>query len=357
MGFMVRPLPTFYQSTDFAFENNRILGRNPAAKRIVLGGPDTDLRDYVASYFECTSVERSGVLRGEYIFDFSGLALWRRDGSAFKINLSWEDHYGSQKVDDYYSSPEFQIRKKKYINEWEQIPVFDDIVILSHAYISNYFHFTMELVTKLRHFPAARAHNMAIPSAGVAKPFQRNLLWELGAGRTLLSVGDRIRVRNPMLADGVMSDESITWFRQNLPVKIGRGRRNIYIRRGAKNTRAGAGGDLAPTAEFQQFLQDHHFEILSFGDGELDVRQQAGLLHGVRTILSAHGAALTNIVHLDPAVHVIEIISPITPRAMFMHMAATLGLSYHGIACELVDADHNILVARSDLEHAMSTAA
>ncbi len=119
----------------------------------------------------------------------------------------------------------------------------------------------------------------------------------------------------------------------------------------------GGGGDLIQSSEFEDFLKAHNFETITFGSGELSVRQQVGLLDGANVILCAHGAALTNIVYLKPPVSIIEVISPLTPRAVFMHIASTLGFKYYGLFNENVDAENNILVGRDELEEAMSVLA
>ena len=116
----------------------------------------------------------------------------------------------------------------------------------------------------------------------------------------------------------------------------------------------GGGGDLDQSAELESFLKAHNFETITFGSGELSVTQQLSLVDGANVILCAHGAALTNIVYLKPPVSILEVISPLTPRACFMHMASTLGFKYYGLFSANYDSENNILVGRDELEEAMS---
>jgi capsular polysaccharide biosynthesis protein len=161
-------------------------------------------------------------------------------------------------------------------------------------------------------------------------------------------------VKDPVLVEEAMSEEGIYWLNQNFNSEFIRGNRNIYIRRGSTGTRMAGGGDLAQNEEFERFLKAHNFETITFGAGELSVRQQVSLLDGANVILCAHGAALTNIVYLKPPVSIIEVISQMTPRACFMHIASTLGFKYYGVFSTTVDTEYNIHVGRDELEEAMS---
>jgi hypothetical protein len=51
------------------------------------------------------------------------------------------------------------------------------------------------------------------------------------------------------------------------------------------------------------------------------------------------------------------VISPMTPRAVFMHIASTLGFKYYGLFTPNIDAENNLLVGRDELEEAMSALA
>ena len=350
-------IPTFYQNKDFVFEHNRVVRRTLNRSNVVLSERAPDLRDTVISYFDWTSFERAGVLHGEYMLDYLGIGLARRDGVAFKINVSWEDSWASQLSETQYRSPEFAFIKNSYKEYWNNTPVVENPLIISHPYGGNYFHFTTELMPKMRFFSPVRSRNLILPEKITRSPSQIDLITCFGNGRFLFSIDRPVRVRNPMLVEESMSEEGIYWLNQNFNSNFKKGSRNIYIRRGSTGTRMGGGGDLVQNSELESFLKDHNFEIITFGNGELSVRQQVGLLDGANIILCTHGAALTNIVYLKPPVSILEVISPMTPRACFMHIASTLGFKYYGLFNTNVDPENNILVGRDELEEAMSVLA
>jgi capsular polysaccharide biosynthesis protein len=100
-------------------------------------------------------------------------------------------------------------------------------------------------------------------------------------------------------------------------------------------------------------LGDFGFETVEFGDGEHGVAAQVAMLEGVGLILSAHGAALTNLAYLQPELNVVEIMGPRTQSALFMHVAAMLGFRYHGIFCSEYDARHDLIVDLDELRDAL----
>lgn len=347
-------IPTFYQNKDFVFEHNRVVRRTLNRSNIVLSERAPALRDRVISYFDWTSFERAGVLHGEYMLDYLGIGLTRRDGVSFKINVSWEDSWASQLSEKQYTSAEFANLKEIYKEYWGHSPLIESPLIVSHPYGGNYFHFTTELMPKMRFFSPIRARNLVMPNNITNSASQVDLITCFGHGRLLFSIDRPVRVKDPMLVDETMSEEGIYWLNQNFNSNFKKGSRNIYIRRGSTGTRMGGGGDLLQSEELESFLKAHNFETITFGNGELSVRQQVNLLDDANIILCTHGAALTNIVYLKPSVAILEVISPLTPRAVFMHIASTLGFKYYGLFTDNIDSENNILVGRDELEEAMS---
>ena len=350
-------IPTFYQNKNFVYERNRVVNRTLNRSNILLSERAPALRERVLSYFDWTTFERAGVLHGEYMLDYMGIGLTSRNGVSFKINVAWEDSWASQLSEKEYRSEEFAFIKKGYIGYWGNAPIIESPLIISHPYGGNYFHFSMELMPKMRFFPAARSLNLVMPDNITKKASQIDLINSLGSGRLLVAIDRPVRVRNPMLAEEVMSEEGICWLNQTFDSGFKPGDRKIYIRRGSTGTRMGGGGDLVQNSEFENFLKAYNFETITFGSGELSVRQQISLLDGAKVILCAHGAALTNIAYLKPPVSIIEVISPLTARAHFMHIASTLGLRYYGLFSANNDLENNIFVGRDELEDAMSALA
>jgi hypothetical protein len=92
---------------------------------------------------------------------------------------------------------------------------------------------------------------------------------------------------------------------------------------------------------------------VDFGAGEHVVAAQVAMLEGVGLVLSAHGAALTNLAYLQPELKVVEIIGAHTRTACFMHLASMLGFRYHGIFASECDDQSDIVVDLDELRDAL----
>jgi capsular polysaccharide biosynthesis protein len=191
---------------------------------------------------------------------------------------------------------------------------------------------------------AERYPRFMLPSPYLSKPAIADLLRRTMGQRRLIPQTGAVKVVDPFLAHDLMSDDSICWLRANSHLHVGRGDRRVYIRRSAQTARSVRSGGISETAAFRRFLADYGFEILEFGDGELTAQEQVMKLDGCSIIISAHGAALTNLVYLDPPTTVIEIFGPYTSRPMYMHICATLGLNYYGVVSFECDAANDIIV-------------
>jgi len=154
-----------------------------------------------------------------------------------------------------------------------------------------------------------------------------------------------------------MLHESIHWLREASNLRVRPGDRRVYIRRSGRSirgARAVKGGGISEDAAFCQFLTEYGFEVLEFGDGEQTVHEQVMKLDGCSVIIAAHGAALANLVYLDPPVTVIEIFGPYTTRSMYIHICATLGLSYYGTSSVQCDESNDIIVNCDEIRHVMN---
>ncbi len=304
------------------------------------------------SYFEFESYERVGILEGEYALILEGSILVTRRGAVFSAVSDSNDVGSSQLINRTCASASFASAIENILEVWDRLPVVESPALLSDLYLTNYFHFSLEMVPRIRQFPTASKGKLVVGASAVQRPFQTSLLSRAGADCGFIPAPQALRVRNPIVAHDFMSEDGVRWLRQVGP-RARRGRRLIYIRRGSHSTRSGSGGGLEETAEFLSLLQALNFETIEFGAGKT-VEEQVAMLDGAKLIIAAHGAALTNIAYLEEGVSLIEIIGARTPRAMFMHLCVMIGLKYSGILTDRYTESQNVSVDATELRELIS---
>jgi len=352
-GLGVRPIANFYESQHYTSHHYRCVRRTPITSAIRFSEQQPNLRTQLLSYFEQVTFERAGVLKGDYALLPGAEVLVCRDGTLIKPNVACENRWADAALDKVYRSDDFVAIGTEVTNKWDNLPVFKDVAILSDAHRTNYYHFSLETLPRLRFF-AARYDSFIIPAFYLLKPFVADLLRRTAGSRTLIPQTDVIRVIDPFLAYDSMSDESIYWLRKACDLRVMPGNRRVYIRRSSRGGRPIKGEGICEDAPFRRFLADHRFEIVDFGDGEQTVQEQLKKLDGCSVVVAAHGAALTNLAYLDPPVTVIEIFGPYTTRPMYVHICATLGLSYYGIGSAACDEANGIIVDCDELRYVMA---
>jgi hypothetical protein len=339
----------FYQSIHYEVLHERKVRRSPIGSNITFSEGDLAARTGVLGYFEEMSIERAGILHGEYLLHWSGLMLVDRKGVMTAGCISHEDHSASQHVDAASKLPQFTAHIRELLENWDQLQSVNNLPVLCDPYSKNYFHFSLEMVPRARYFPDDGQKMMIMSMDSLTRPFQRDLLTHSLSGMSFLPLSNSIRVRDPILAHDSLSDDGILWLRQASGLSANSGQRRIYIRRGSNGTRSSPGGGISESSGFEMLLRDFGFETVDFGDGENGVAAQVAMLEGVGLILTAHGAALTNLAYLNPKLTVIEVMGPMTPCACFMHVAATLGFEYHGLFSSTYDFRSDIVVDLDEL--------
>jgi hypothetical protein len=337
-----------YQSIHYEVLHERKVRRNPIGSNITFSERDSAARANILDYFEEMSIERSGILHGEYLLHSSGLLLVDRKGITTASCISLEDHRVTQHLNTESRRPEFTAHIRELLDNWDQLQSFDSLPVLCDLYCRNYFHFSLEMVPRARFFPDDGQKMVIVSQNSLGRPFQRDLLTHSLSDMSFLPLSNAIRVRDPILAHDSLSDEGIFWLRQASRISAKPGQKRIYIRRGANGTRS-PGGGISESAGFEMLLRDFGFETVDFGDGENGVAAQVAMLEGVGLILTAHGAALTNLAYLNPKLTVIEVMGPTTQDACFMHVAATLGFEYHGLFSSTYDDRLDIVVDLDEL--------
>ena len=339
----------FYESIHYESLRERRIRRSALGGNITFSDSHPVARDGILDYFETTSFERVGILRGEYLLHAAGLLLVDLRGVLTSACLPPEDWSAAHALAMQSVEPTMTSQIRLLLENSDQLPFAENPPVFCDPYPLNYFHFSLELIPRMRHFAEYARAPLVMEHNSLSRPFQRDLLSRVASGMEYFPVGRGIRVRDPILAHGGMSEEGIFWLRRASGISAMPGRRKIYICRAATGTRTTSGGGISESVGFQTLLRDFGFETVDFGNGEHGVAAQVAMLEGAGLILSAHGAALTNLAFLNPKLTVVEVMGSRTSRACFMHIAATLGFDYHGIFSSTYDEQSDIVVDLDEL--------
>lgn len=345
-----QPVISFYQSAAFVPTCHKVVARTLNNERVHCSEHAQGRMAHLTAYFDEVTFERAGILHGEYAL-INGLLLLRRDGALVKANMACEDYWAAIAIDDQCASDAFRAYARGVLRSWDRLPVIENAPILTHPYVDNYYHWTLEAVPSIRLFGSPQTNRIVLPLPAKLR-FQLDLVKRAARGWEIVTVGEPVVIRNPIVSCAAMSEEGVHWLRRTAGISVASGDRRIYLKRSRKTTRGGPSGGLSETAEVIAFLKEKNFEIVDFGDGELGIAEQAQMLAGAGVILAPHGAALTNLVYLSPPLSLIEVIGTATPRAMFMHIASMLHFDYHAVFNDSYDGEQDLVINVADLREA-----
>jgi hypothetical protein len=354
---LIYPKPTsYYVSPHFEGERAGVVLPPPVEFRPMVIGRDRALADRVISQLDLAMFRRSGRLHGEYLVTNWGCIALDRCGSPIRFNYDPEEDTAHNSVfsqiESYCVSQEFFGIRDQLLRNWDSLPLFDGIPVLSEWYGSkNYHHFMIRFLPQVRRYANDPSTEIGVPRELLERPFQLDLISRTYGERRVLPLPIVFRVKNPRLSYEPISQEGIDWLRSRVGLRARKGERRIYIRRGPSLV-GRKGGDLVETPAFLSFLERNGFEVISFGGGELSIADQVRLLDGARVVLSPHGASLTNIVYLDPGVSVIELFARHWCHHSHMQLSMHVGLNHTSVLCEL-DAAFNAIPDVQDLQLAL----
>ncbi|WP_431859387.1 glycosyltransferase family 61 protein [Azospirillum sp.] len=230
---------------------------------------------------------------------------------------------------------------------------YENLPVLASPYASNYFHVTLECASALR-LLGARHHAVAINPRLREFPYQDELLGRCLKGRTAVPVEDSAIHVDPILFYDYFSRESVDYVRECVDTFAQPGDDFIYLERKSSNRQRVEG--IAETPEVLDVLGRYRFRRVDFGAGELTVSEQIRRMNGARTILAPHGAALTNIVYLNPPVNLIEVFPPyLATHDCYGEICRILGFSYHPIVVTRHDEDGNMIIDAGELDRILQT--
>jgi hypothetical protein len=342
MNLFYEQVANFYESRAFLAAIDRRVPRPALGDTVTVSGGTAADRARLRAYFAQSSVERAGILQGEYLVLPDLHLIIDPDGVCLKLNTAWEDYHGAYALERCYSAFDLRDLVDCLLPRWGTYPHIARPALFSDLYMRNYFHFSLELIPRLRHI--APDATLLIHQGMLEKRFQANLLSLAMHGRPAIPARTPLRVTDPVCMYDRLCSDGIRHLRAVTGLLAAPGTRRLYLRRATRGTRNHAGGGIAETPAFLSLLRQFEFEIITFGAGTLGVAEQVRLLDGAGVILAPHGAALTNTAYLTAPVRIIEVMGPHAGRPLFMHVSATLGFVHHVVYTHDYDAEANLIV-------------
>jgi hypothetical protein len=335
------PVPSVFHNKNFLAFTDRRVDKGPF-DFTNLYGDGRHIRRAIANHFNSTHQEMAGVVTGEYIVFPNCQIMVNRDGLCSVLN-SRQHLWAALEVDEYCSSEPFFNQLEDVLHTWDSHPVIEQSAILSDPYSKNYYHWSLEMIPRIRLIDRRRVRKIVVRTTSLSHAFQTSLLHYTMDDLEAFPINTPVRVINPFVVDGMMSQEGVLWLRNKTGLLAKKGKRRIYIGRGDTGTRRSGGGGISEAPEFMELLQKNGFEKIQFS-ADMTVSEQVSTLSGAEIILSAHGAALTNIAYLEKGISLIEVIGSDTPRAIYMEISKHIGLSYYGYISEHNDDKGNIII-------------
>lgn len=219
---------------------------------------------------------------------------------------------------------------------------YENLPVLTSQYAENYFHVTLECASALRLLDS-RHDRVGVGARLRNAAYQHELIGHCLKHRIGVEMEDTAIHVDPILFFEYFSSESIDYVRNCVNKFANSGDDFIYIER--KSSARKVTGTIAETPHFIDTLDRYKFKRISFGAGEVTLSDQISMMNGAKTIVAPHGAALTNLIYLNPPANVIEIVNrPLSSHPCYEEICQHLGLNYHRIIVEHEDENGDMLL-------------
>jgi capsular polysaccharide biosynthesis protein len=218
----------------------------------------------------------------------------------------------------------------------------------------NYYHFLIDVIPRLGVLEQApqveRPAHWYVPAQ---TRFQRELLDMMGIkpeDRTDADQVPHIQAETLVVPSipSVVGEKNPPWVVEFLRSRLmdatapPAARRPLYVtRRAGLNNRA-----VVNEGQLISFLSDRGFDIVD--PGELSVADQIGAFASASVIVSAHGAALANLVFATPGTTVIELFPPSSVLPDYWRLASSAGLTYRYLSTKAPERRHTGARLRSE---------
>ncbi|HJV40419.1 glycosyltransferase family 61 protein [Caulobacter sp.] len=310
-----------------------------------------EMRNRLMSEFDHVYFDRVGRLEGEFVSNDTGLLLLDRAGACLQANFPPGSSMAATMPFSEANQPGLWDHAQSLREGWDELPLIENAAVFSHIYYSNYYHFCFEFMQKFRLIEPFDIKVVIMPAPIYRQGVFREMISRVLGDRLLLPANELVRLKNPMLADGWQSEESLRWLREFVGKTLPAQGRRYYVRRNPPKGRNG--NNIAETEAFLAFLERHDFTTIDFGNGELSLAEQIDKLQGASFVLAAHGAGLTNLSYLEGPARVIEVFGRSVISTSFIRISDALGLDHHAIIAETLDERGDIVVDCDLLESLM----
>jgi hypothetical protein len=115
----------FYQSVHYE-PRDRKVRRRPLPDAVTFSSAQPAARDAILAYFNEMSVERVGVLHGEYVVHPCGVVVADRSGVLTDVCMSLEDSWFARHLANEQTQPEMAGQIRSLVANRDQLPVVVD---------------------------------------------------------------------------------------------------------------------------------------------------------------------------------------------------------------------------------------
>ncbi len=344
----VFPKPaSFHQRAEFDGARADPVPADIQENPLLLAGADARFTGRVASQLKLLKFRRSGVLRGQYVILHGGFIAIDRDGAPIKLNADSDDDWANRSIfsqlENFCDSESFVMQRDWALHHWDSLPVLPSMPVLAETYASsNYYHFTIRFMPRVRHFDDQEGSVIGVPLAHLQHRFQRDFIMRCYHRRRVRPLPDMAKVADPVLMYEPFTAQALGWLRRQSGLHARRGARRIFVTRRCSLVGRHHGG-IRPDEAFEALLRGYGFESVDFGAGEIPVAEQVALLDGAGLVMSAHGANLTNIAFVESGTAVVELLPYYWCYFSHMQIALAAGLRYFGVVCQHVNENREMV--------------
>jgi capsular polysaccharide biosynthesis protein len=204
--------------------------------------------------------------------------------------------------------------------------------LITHHFCDVYYHWLFDILPRIRYAVAVLGDSCAITLPRPRFQFQQEWLALAAPGVSIAYLSDSEKhISGPVLIPSssttgtVVAPWGIHAFQEiahNIPPKVDSPR--VYVqRKGAVSRR------IVNEAELESTLEREGFIVVDAA--ALSVTEQIALFKGARTIVSAHGSALANLIFCRPGTSVIEVFGPRCGETCYPRIAQQMQLLHLGV--------------------------
>ncbi len=164
---------------------SRITSKSPILKSVLLSALQGVRPDLV------------GILHGEYVVTADGLLLLNRSGHWFSVNTPLDNQIlGAKSISTRSTRAAPESCARNTLKMWDSLPLAENTLLMCSIW-SNYYHFTFDMIPKLRLAEQLNYSSVYIPQDLLKQRYQQSLFAR--AVRPIpVATSGMMRLRNPI---------------------------------------------------------------------------------------------------------------------------------------------------------------